>query len=72
MDEQEKGLCLGLPTAALGLHWLLGHELRPGEQRLLWFQGLVTVAVTVGGVAVAQRQFDCRPDAACVVPVPIP
>ena len=36
---------------ALGLDRLLGHELRPGEQRLLRLRGLVIVAVG-GDVAV--------------------
>ena len=42
--EQGQGRCLGF-VAALRLHRLLGHELRPGEQRLLRLRGLVVVAV---------------------------
>ena len=38
--EQERGGRLGLAAPALGLHWFLRHELRPGEQRLLRLPGL--------------------------------
>ena len=65
--------------AALRLHRLLGHKLRPGEQRLLRLQGLVVVtvavpvdrggnmAVAVGMAAVDWDQLDRRPDAVSVV-----
>ena len=64
---------MGLPAAPLPLDRLLGHELDPGEQRLLRLRGLVKVPVgpvTVdrdGRVAVAQHQLDGRPDADGVV-----
>ena len=75
--EHREGRGLGLATAALRLARLLGHELSPGEQRLLRLRGLVMVVVggvavpvPVGVVPVAQDQLDGRPDAACVVAVP--
>ena len=43
--EHREGGGLGLAVAALGLHRFLGHELRPGEQRLLRLRGLLVVAV---------------------------
>ena len=45
--EHREGSGLRLPAAALRLHRLLVHELRPGEQRLLRLRGLVVVPVPV-------------------------
>ena len=71
----------GLDLAALGFDRLLGHELRPGEQRLLRLRDLVAVAVpvdldgcvsvAVGVVAGVQDELDRRPDAVSVVAVPV-
>ena len=72
--EQGQWRGLGLAAPAPGLYRLLGHELRPGEERLLRLRGLLVVAVAVAvdrQAAVAQDQFDRRPDAVSVVAVPV-
>ena len=74
----------GLAPADPGLHRLLGHELRPGEQRLLRLRGLVVgavavpvdlhgcVSVPVGVLGVGGDQLNRRPDAdGVVVAVPV-
>ena len=67
--EHRAGGDLGLPDAALRLH-RLGHELRPGEQRLLRLLGFVVAAVdrdrcvpvpVRGHVSVAQDKLDRPP-----------
>ena len=45
--EQRRRGGLRLPTAAPGLDRLLGHELSPGEQRLLRLRRLIVVSVAV-------------------------
>ena len=50
--EEGRGCGLGLAVAALGLDRLLGHELRPGEQRLLRLRG----NFSLGGHALGSRK----------------
>ena len=63
--EHREGRGLGLAAPTPGLYRLHGHELRPGEERLLRLRGLVVVAIAiaVGMVPVAQDEFHRRPDA---------
>ena len=73
--EHREGRGPGLVLSAPGLHRLHGHELGPGEERLLRLRGLVVVAIAVdvGMVPVAQDEFHRRPDAGGVMAVgPVP
>ena len=73
--EHREACRLRLAAPSLRLDRLLGHELRPGEQRLLRLRGFVVVAVPVD-VTIDRDKLDRRPDgfgvvAVAVRPVPV-
>ena len=62
--EHREACGLRLSAPAPGLHRLVGHELRPGEQRSTTggrLRGLVMVAVAVGVAVDARLKLDRRP-----------